>query len=217
MIKQTSRIFLPAVLAAVVAIGASAETRTVDVDAFSRIDAANGVAVEVSFGGAPAVTIDGRSERIARIEVDVRGETLEIRPQRSGFFRSNNLNGVVVRVTAERLTGVEVANGAHAVVRDAPADATLRLTASNGGVIEIDGACDALDADASRGAVIDASDLDCRVAVAEASMGGAVDVRARESVDVSASMGGHVEFGGEAEIVRSSASMGGMIGRSVND
>jgi hypothetical protein len=216
MTKPHILIIAPCALAALVAASAAAETREVAVDAFTEIDAANGVRVEVVFGESPAVVIDGPRSQVERVEVDVRGDTLRIRSRSTGFFRSGDVSDAVVRVTTSTLSGVEAANGAFVQVAAVPADAALELRAVNGAVLELDGECASLDVEAHRGAVVDAGDLDCGTVHAEASMGGLVDVRAREAVTANASMGGHVEFWGPAEQIRSTASMGGLVERGDN-
>jgi hypothetical protein len=210
MIKQ----LVPVALAGVVAAGAFAETRTVEVSAFSEIDAANGVAVEVTFGESPSVVIEGPAAQIARIEVSVGGDTLRVRPQRSRMFRGNDVSDSVVHVTVGSLSSIEVANGAQVSVEGVQFDDELALRASNGGMLEVEGGCESVVVEAHRGGMVNASDLDCRAAVADATMGGLVDVNARESVEASATMGGLVEVSGGADVLHSSASMGGAVSRS---
>jgi hypothetical protein len=210
MIKQLA----PIALAGLVAAGAFAETRTVEVGPFTKIEAANGVAVEVAFGESPSVVIEGPAAQIERIEASVSGETLRVHPRRSRMFRGNNVSDAVVHVTVGSLSAIEVANGAHVSVEGVPFDDELALRASNGGMLEVEGDCETVVVDAHRGGMVNASELDCRAAVADATMGGMADVSARESAEASATMGGLVEVSGGADVLHSSASMGGAVSRS---
>jgi hypothetical protein len=204
-------------LAAVFATGAAAETRDVDVGAFTALDAANGVAVEITLGEAPAVVIEGPEDEIDRIDVTVDGDTLRVRPERSGWFNRNNLEDTTVRVSAETLTSVHAANGARVTLEAVAADAEIEIAVANGGLLTAKGACRALEAEAHRGGVLDASELDCQEATVEASMGGVTTVRASQSLDAHASMGGVVQTLGDPASFSSSASMGGVVSQDESE
>lgn len=196
-------------IAAAGAVAASADTRSVAAHDFSRIDAANGVTVEIVYGEEEGVVVDGPAAQLDNVIVRVSDGALRLRPRRGGWFRGPNLKDVVVHVSARALDGLEVANGAVVTLSGAPGDADLSLEASNGGVIRADGECGRVDAQAARGGVIDAKDLDCRAAEADASMGGEISVRASESANAEGKMGGAVHVYGDAEDVSLSSSMGG--------
>jgi hypothetical protein len=203
----------PFLAAAAVASVAHAETRSVDVGAFTAVDAANGVDVRVKLGEPASVIVEGPADRIGDVDVTLNKNVLRIRPAQRGWFEHAHLEDVTVRVTAESLSAVEVANGAHVAVVGAPAESELQLAAANGGAVEVDGGCKSVAASAARGGVVDASRLDCKTANASASMGGVVKVRASASISASAAMGGVVETHGNAEAIASSASMGGVVSR----
>lgn len=199
--------------AATMAPAAWAERRQIDVPDFSNVDAANGIHVQVEFGAAGPVTVEGPASQISKIIVDVQGDTLSIRPQSFGIFRRLRLSGIVVHVPVEALDGVEAVNGAQVEIQDAPSTADLSLVANNGGRVTAHGACDVVTAQSSRGAQVDAQDLDCREAHADAEMGGSIEIRSREAVVAEARMGGSVVIYGEAESVVSTSSMGGRVNR----
>jgi hypothetical protein len=200
-------------LAAVAGAAASAETLTIDVGPFTAIDAANGVTVAVAFGPESSVVVDGPANQIDNVQVSVAGGVLRVRPERAGWFRRVRVDRTTVLVTAERLSDVEVANGARIAITGMTGDGGLSLSAVNGGMLEIDGACGTAEVRAGRGGMVDAGDLACRSVIAAASMGGLVEVNASQSIEASASMGGQVSYVGEAELRRSTASMGGFVSR----
>lgn len=207
--------------AAALAVGAAttmapaawAERRQIDVPDFSNVDASNGIHVQVEFGAAGPVTVEGPASQISKIIVDVQGDTLSIQPRSFGFFRRLRLSGIVVHVPVEALDGVEAVNGAQVEVQDAPSTADLSLVADNGGRVTAHGACDVVTAQSSRGGQVKAQDLDCREAHADAEMGGSIEISARESVVAEARMGGAIQIYGGAESVAASESMGGRIRR----
>ena len=202
------------IAAGLVVAPALGENRVVDVDGFSEIDAANGVVVEIDYGAPASVVIEGPEDRLGNVTVEVVRDTLRVRPRRSGLFGRVNLDDVTVRVGTETLTEIEVANGAVVTASNLTDEVEFEVSVVNGGVIELEGACGEIDASAARGGVLDASGLDCSAAIASASMGGVIEIAARDSVEASASMGGVIEISGAAEQSVVSQSMGGVVSRT---
>jgi len=97
-----------ALAVSVVAPAAWADNREIDVANFSSIDVANGVHVQVEFGAAGPVNVEGPASQISKIDADVDGDTLRIRPQRVGFFRRLRLGAIVVHVPVASLDAVEI-------------------------------------------------------------------------------------------------------------
>lgn len=75
--------------------------RSYQVGPFQQIEAAGSYDVQVTTGGAPAVTASGPRNAIDRLVVEVRNNKLLIHPESHGFFTVGGWNGsTIVHVTA---------------------------------------------------------------------------------------------------------------------
>lgn len=193
-----------------VAGAALAATRTVEVGAFTSIDAASGLAVEVKQGLDPKVSLRGPKNQIERVNVEVReGGVLRIRP-RSNWGFGNSVEDVVVLVEGPAIDGVRAANGALVTLRSQAAT-PMALRAENGGLIRATGGCSSLEAHVARGGLIEAKEFKCESVNAEAEMGGAAEVHAAQRLEAVASMGGLIEVAGAPSERNTEARMGGAV------
>ena len=201
-----TRMLAPVLLALVLALPASAETRALA--GFSRIAAENGVQVTVVVGQRFAVDVTGRDAQYVRTRVD--GGTLRISRELPWFgIGFHNFDGRV-RIAMPSLEAASVARGATLAATNVNAG-ELDLSAAMGGTIDIAGACHALDASVSMGGVLSAENLHCDSAAISASMGGTADVFAQHDYSASASMGGSINVSGNGARGNVSTSMGGSV------
>src|SRR5688572_23211865 len=84
----------------------SSETRPVD--SFDSIDMEGAARLEVTVGKEESVVIEGRERMIARVETDVRGDTLYIQSKPKDWFISNGRPRVTIKVTVPRLESLNV-------------------------------------------------------------------------------------------------------------
>jgi len=84
--------------------------RSYQVGPFQQIEVAGPYDVQVTTGGAPAVTASGPQNAIDRLVVEVRDNKLLIHPESHGFFTVGGWNGSVnVHVTAPALAAASLA------------------------------------------------------------------------------------------------------------
>lgn len=190
---------------------AQGQTRTVDVGAFTVIDASAGVDVEVAIGPTQSVVLTGDPKDFDRLDVRVVGGRLKISPKRElGLASWGRGPDVVVKVSAPRLEAIEASSAADVVARGFTGG-DLRLDASSGADLVAVGTCASLTVDASSGADVNAGDLRCARVKADASSGADVVVRGVAFVEADASSGADVIVKGKPERLDSASSSGGSI------
>lgn len=216
-------VLISVALVLAVALPAAAETRALS--GFTAISASEGIQLEVSQGDF-AVEVSGRDAD--KIVTTVSNGRLNV--TRRGFLHFGPGPNARVHVTLPRLTalnassGVEIVAGrlqsdrlAITLAQGATLDASdlnvtnLTLSATQGASADLSGECGALSVRAAMGGEITADNLRCASAVANASMGGAVDIRAEQSIEANASMGGMIDVSGQPAQRRTSAGMGGAV------
>ncbi len=180
---------------------AFAETR--DLSGFDAIDASGRLSVQIEQGPQFAVEITG--PRVERVEALVRNGVLVLATPHNWFGFGQDAN---VRVTLPSLRAIESQAGVEVVARDIQAEA-LKLDASSGSSIDINGACRTLSVESSSGAEVRALGLRCDNVAVDASSGANAAVFAQTSADVDASSGADVRVEGEGRLGRVSLSSGG--------
>ncbi len=228
------RIWTVAIVAALAANVAQAETRRYNFNNFNAVDVGSGLVVEIGEGRGYVVQAEGTPTALGRLLIAVQGTTLFVRANEQGEGFLSGLRGVAgnaarVQVMLPTLSGVaaragaevsaqgatgsalvaEVTEGATLDVREAKA-AQVRLWAGEGGQARFEGRCGVLQAEAQSGAVLDASGLECESAQVQASTGGRAEVSAG-IVQARAVTGAHVELHGARQIETDEAS-GGSVG-----
>jgi hypothetical protein len=180
-----------------------------DLRGFSAIEAEGRFRVEVAQGDNYSVNLTGAD--VGNVSTRVRGEELRIWQNNQNWLRGGgDMLDAVVRVTSPRLAQVKSTRGAVVAIAERRAE-TLAAEASTGGVIEIFGQCERLQARASMGGQINAQEFRCDQVNADASMGGAIRAQARQEVAARASMGGQVEITGDPPRRSADTSMGGEV------
>lgn len=194
-----------------VALAASAalaqDQRDVSVESFDRIDATGGYRLVVTMGDSDSVRLVGDESDFGKLDVDVRNGELRI-DQDGGFFRRTHNIDVVVEVTARSLDVIDIGRGLDAEVNGLQND-SINVDVSTGARLELAGSCDHMDADVSTGAVLAASDLDCRSVEISGSTGASARVAASEALVGRASTGADIRVRGNPTMRDTRSSLGG--------
>jgi hypothetical protein len=205
---------------------AFAETRTYNVNSFSKLDISAGY--EVQFTQAPQRSVTVESDNFDRIIVEQRGDTLRV-----ACPRNTNLRGKVrdiVRISAPELDEVQLNAGVKFRVDGLNVDdltldinagvnasfqrvsaKSIELDAAAGVDVELDGTCESIRVDASAGVKVDASQLKCRSADVDADAGSSVRVHSSERIVADAGVGASIRVGGSPKTVDKQASLGGSV------
>lgn len=208
---------------------ALAETRTVDLPAFTALDISSGIDAIVTVGSPQSITVEAKDKRLLDdLQLKVDGNTLKAYYDWSFFdiFTFGDRDQIKLTITVPALNKIEASAGsdveATGVVGDAlefgsssGADLILRavdgksidLNASSGAGLKIDGSCIDGKANSSSGSDLDAEHLLCATMDANASSGSDLDVHASKSVKANASSGSDLTiYGNPAEVDQEASS-----------
>jgi hypothetical protein len=195
--------------AATLAAPALAAEKTFDLKNFEAVSVSAGIKAEVSVGGDYSVRAVGEAEDIARLDIRVEDNALDIGRKRTEMpWRKRG--PLTVHVRLPKLKAFDVSSGAHAGATGV-AGGPFAMDASSGGHLSVSGSCDALSVDVSSGGHIEGEGLKCRTGAADASSGGHASIHVADSLVADASSGGHIEVYGDPENVTTETSSGGNI------
>jgi hypothetical protein len=206
---------------------AFAETRSYDFKAFTKIDIS--AAYEVIFTQSNQRSLTIESDDFSKITVRETGDTLKIgRPDDTRI--NNKRTRDIVRISAPDLDRAELNAGVKFLVDGLQVDTldldinagvdaefrrvnakAVRIDASAGVNIDLDGTCETIRVDASAGVDVDASRLRCRSADVDAGVGSSVKVHSVESVKADAGMGASIVVSGGPKSVDKHVSLGGSV------
>lgn len=224
---------LLAAAAAIVAVSpAFAETRTVEVGAFTNIDIASGITAEVVVGPALPVTVEGpRGDILDRLRIVVEGDTLKAWIDWSIFdiFVPTERN-ILLRISVPEIASLESSSGAKVTATgvagsslsfEASSGASLialgvigdtyRLESSSGASLTVDGTCTTAHLDTSSGASIHAEKLICADVTADSSSGAYAAIGVSGKIKADASSGGSLVFEGRPTAIEQDSDSGGSI------
>jgi len=213
----------------VLAVPALAETRTIDVPAFTELDISSGIDAIVTVGSTQSITAEAKDKRLLDdLQLKVEGNTLKAYYDWSFFdiFAFGDRDQIKLTITVPTLNKIEASAGADveatgvtgdtlAFGSSSGADLTLRavagkaidLNASSGAGLKIDGTCVDGKANSSSGSDLDAEDLLCATMDANASSGSDLDVHASKSIKANASSGSDLTvYGNPAEVDQEASS-----------
>lgn len=209
---------------------ASAETRTYDVGAFTKIDVSGGLDLSFEGGTAQSVAVENRAGDFSDIEVLVRGDTLVLKRKTNNWSWGSRRARYEITVTAAQISGLEASSGADVTGRkmsgdtiniDVSSGADVTVTEIDGGTVSVEtssgsdatvsGTCDTVRADSSSGSDITARDLVCQKGIVDASSGSDITMHAAISVNADASSGADVTVYGGPSDVTSDKSSGGSV------
>jgi Putative auto-transporter adhesin, head GIN domain len=167
-----------------------------EVARFSAITAQGGVAVDVTVGPAPSLTVTGDDNVVPVIRTEVHGDRLVI-DQREGYSSKQRPR---VTITLPDLTAVSAQGGTTIAITGAHGD-RLALDASAGGAIHAAGKVATLTATARDGGRLAARDLAATNARVDAAGAGAVELTASSSLTALATGASHVAYWGHPATV----------------
>jgi hypothetical protein len=208
---------------------ALAETRTIELPAFTALDISSGIDAIVTVGGTQSIIVEAKDKRLLDdLKLKVEGNTLKAYYDWSFFdiFSFGDRDQIKLTITVPALTKVEASAGsdveATGVTGDglefgssSGADLTLRavagqaidLNASSGAGLKIEGTCVDGKANASSGSDLDAENLLCATMDANASSGSDLEVYASKSIKANASSGSDLTvYGNPAEVDQEASS-----------
>ena len=209
---------------------ASAETRTYDVGAFTKIDISAGLDLAFEAGGTQAISVENDQGDFSDVDVFVRGDTLVLKRKKNNWGWGKRRMRYGITVTAPQISGVEASSGSDVSGRNMTGDnvridvstgADVTVTGVDGGTVSIEtssgsdasvaGTCVTVRAESSSGSDIEARDLVCQNGYADASSGSDISIHATSSVSADASSGADIDvYGGPAD-VDSDKSSGGSV------
>lgn len=212
------------------AVPALAETRTIELPAFTALDVSSGIDAIVTVGGTQSVTAEAADKRLLDdLQLKVEGNTLKAYYDWSLFdiFSFGDRNQIKLTISVPALTEVEASAGsdvdASGVTGDtlsfksssgadltltAVAGKSIELNASSGAGLKIAGSCETAKADASSGSDLDAEDLLCVTVEANSSSGSDLEVHASKSIKANASSGSDLTVHGNPTDVEQESSSG---------
>jgi len=184
------------------------ETREFGTKNFNKVEVGSGI--EVVYTQDPNPSVTARLDRGSwdQIDIKVAGNKL-VAKKRQGSKWGYRGPQVTVYAASPNLTSISTGSGASFkgnVVAD-----DLRVDASSGSVISVEGACQSLDVDASSGSNISLQKLECTSAKIDASSGSNIRVYASASVDVDASSGSSISVSGNPSDVTEDTSSGASV------
>ena len=153
--------------------------RSYQVGEFQQIEVAGPFDVQVRTGAGPSVSASGPEKLLERLEVEVRGDKLVIRPRREGWFDNWTSRGhATLQVTVPSLRGAAIAGSGDMVIDQVKGDSFSGSIAGSGDL---------------RVETIDVQDLDLSIAGS-----GGLHARAGQakSVDFSIAGSGDIDAAG---------------------
>lgn len=215
--------------ALLLATPALAETRTIELPAFTALDISSGIDATVTIGPTQSIEAEAIDPRLLDdLQLKVEGNTLKAYYDWSFFdlLDFGSERQIKLRITAPALSKVEASAGADImatgitgdslkfgsssgadITATAVAGKSIDLNASSGAGLKIAGTCEDGKANSSSGSDLDAEDLLCATMDANASSGSDLDVHASKSIKANASSGSDVTvYGKPTEVDQESSS-----------
>lgn len=209
---------------------AFAESRVLDVPAFTGVDVASGIAAAVVVGDNQSVTAEApAADDFDHFRYEVRngvlhvwydwslGQLFDFGARRMKLsIAATSLNYIesssgasvtATGVVADRLT-IEASSGAHVDAGNVAGD-TYDLEASSGAGVTLEGTCTSASVDISSGASINAPALACANVSLDASSGAHLEIGASESLSADVSSGAGVTIHGRPRVESLDAGSGG--------
>jgi hypothetical protein len=170
-------------------------TETRQVGAFTRVDAGNGIVVNIRIGPTASVEVQAQANILPIIATDVQADTLRIHSTH-GF---NTSEGVTVNIVMPSLAGITMSGGSVGTAEGIAADA-LDITISGGAVLTASGSTSSLTLNVSGGSIANLDSLLTQTVTVDASGGANATINAAVAVSGSASGGSHVTVHGGATL-----------------
>lgn len=187
------------------------ETR--EVDSFDSIELEGAARLEIVIGAPESLIVEGEEELIAKVESDVRGDTLHIDAKPKRWFISNGRPRLKLKITLPRLDSLSVEGGND-----------VRLTGFSGGKssiraagaahIEADGYLEVLNVRMAGAGHADLSKLAADVAKVTVDGVGSVIVNPKDTLDATMNGVGAILYTGSPRKVNTRMNGLGTIGQS---
>ena len=224
---------LVAGVSAMMATGALAEEQRFDFEGFTSVDLSAGIELVVRTG--PDFSVLAESPRrggLRRLEIEQKGSSLRISRETSwsGLSLLRSAPEITVTITMPELRELSASSGSSASVEGVRVDrfeshassgaavaikdmiaTEVEIHGSSGAAFSASGTCEALDIQASSGAALNVSALECDHVEADASSGANLSVYARDRADAEASSGAMVSVGGDPDFRDERESSGGSV------
>ena len=155
-----TRLLFAAAATALIAGAASAQDRDVPVQSFDRLEAGGQFDLFVTYGDTPSLRLSGDASKFDQVEIEMRGDKLEISQRRPGWFRSSRPIDVDVHLVAVRIEEAEFSTGIDALVEGVD-ESVLDLEVNTGARATISGSCGTADYAVSTGGELHARGLEC--------------------------------------------------------
>jgi len=208
---------------------ALAETRTIELPAFTALDISSGIDAVVTVGGVQSIVVEAKDSRLLDdLQLKVEGNTLKAYYDWSFFdiFSFGDRDQIKLTISVPALKKIEASAGSDVVASGVTGDTLefgsssgadlslsgvagklIELDASSGAGIKIQGTCEDGKANASSGSDLDAEDLLCATMDANSSSGSDLEVYASKSIKANASSGSDLSvYGNPAEVDQEASS-----------
>jgi hypothetical protein len=172
-------------------------SQTRDVPAFTRIDNADSVDVQVHVGEPQRVRVRAGEEVIDDLRTSVRDGTLHITFDHHGFGDSDP----VVEASVPRLSGID-ASGSGDVTADGIEAGAFDVRSDGSADISLQGTAGRLRVDMDGSGDANLGDLSARIAKVAVGGSGDADVRAGDRLDVRVDGSGDVEYHGDPSLTK---------------
>lgn len=222
-----------AAAALLLAAPAYAETRTIELPAFTAIDVSSGINATISVGGTQSIEAEAKDAKLLdELQVRVEDGVLKAYIDWNLFdlFSFGPAREINVRIVAPTVTSVEASAGADVDAAGVSGDSlefnvssgadlsltgvagkSVSLNASSGADLRVEGSCETGEIDASSGSDIRADELLCAIIDVNASSGSDIEVFAGKAVKANASSGSEIDVHGNPASVENEESSGGDI------
>lgn len=209
---------------------ALAETRIIELPAFTAVDISSGIDAVVTVGGPQSITATAVDPRLLDdLKLSVEGDTLKAHYDWSflDIFAFGNRDRIKLAIAVPALTEVEASAGSDVDASGVTGDAltfssssgadlsvtgiagkSIELSASSSAGLKVAGTCETGRADASSGADLEADDLLCATMEVNASSGSDLDVYASKSIRAKTSSGADLNIRGNPADVEQESSSG---------
>jgi Putative auto-transporter adhesin, head GIN domain len=223
------RIFLTIWISLFSLVALAQESETRKLSSFSGIKVSEGIDAYLKKGTREEVRVEASGTDLSNVITEVSGDYLKIHME-EGVYRNRTVKVYVTYVSINSLGASSGANVFHEgilktddLILKASSAGTIELKteaktveagASSAGEIVVEGSAGTVELDASSAGEIDAYNLTCDKAEAEASSGASVKLTVVKDLEARASSGGSIRYRGNPERSNTNASSGGSVRKS---
>ena len=194
---------------------ADRQTKKYDFNDFSKVEAGNGMLLNISQSSSYSIEINAEQEDFKYLKVEKRGNTLEIYIDKNNYRKHGDIK---VKINMSSLTGLGLSGGAQAKLSMDIKDnfegdfsggsklsgnlscTNINLEISGGSEIHLTGTGGNLTADASGGGIFHLKEFNVKDVNADLSGGSRLEIKMDGTLNVDASGGSRVIYYGSAKI-----------------